>query len=413
MKYATEIIAIFVFLTAGAAQADSMRESVLRTRAMETGLVRTEAVLPPISEPKSNAGRLLFESTELSLNRQTSCQTCHLDRFSSADGIPNAIGTGGDGEGIVRAEGEGDIVPRNTLPLWGRGSIGFDRFFWDGKVDGTIEPVHSQFGDTPPSNDPLTVAVHLPIVEIREMISDAREADELRTETVSSAARVFEQIESRVREHDGLSTALNAAYEISSSDISIIHITDAIAQFVRDRFRLHDTKFHEFVFEQIPLEPEELAGGLLFYGKGRCSACHNGPFFSDLEFHAIPFGQAGFGKNGFGVDYGRYNVTLNAEDIYKFRTPPLFNVTLTAPYSHSGNTYDLADAIRAHTDPLSVVSLEDLSAVGRVEFYKRLRAWSSDGNFEVALDQAEIDALAAFLGTLEFEDAEAPISSPN
>jgi cytochrome c peroxidase len=125
-----------------------------------------------------------------------------------------------------------------------------------------------------------------------------------------------------------------------------------------------------------------------------------------LSFHAIPFGQLGYGKNGFGIDYGRYNVTLNPDDRYKFRTPPLYNVLQTAPYSHSGSAFDLNTAIRSHVDPLGVLNLSELSDIQRVEFYKRLRVWSEEPIYEVYLDNKEIDELVAFLGTLSFPDPE-------
>ena len=84
--------------------------------------------------------------------------------------------------------------------------------------------------------------------------------------------------------------------------------------------------------------------------------CHYGPYFSDLKFHVVPFPQLGFGKNGFGVDYGRFNVTFDPKDLYKFRTPPLFNVEKTAPYGHSGSVATIQEAIAAHFDPLRLVN---------------------------------------------------------
>ena len=50
------------------------------------------------------------------------------------------------------------------------------------------------------------------------------------------------------------------------------------------------------------------------------------------------------------VDYGRYNTTFNPEDLYKFRTPSLHNVSKTFPYGHC--LYSLTEAVQAHFDPL-------------------------------------------------------------
>lgn len=408
MRLGIELVGILL-LIAGAlvpdAVAETLRERVLKNRAKEAGLVPTAAVMPPFSPERSAAGRLLFESKKLSLSEEIACKSCHLDRFGSADGIPNAIGTRGKGEGKERVLHGGDTLPRNTLPLWGRGSIGFNVFFWDGRVEWDGQIMRSQFADAPPSSDPLVVAAHLPLVEIREMVPDNDEANHYRTETKDSARAIYRILEQRIRSDPELSGAIARAYGIDPSQITIRNVAECLADFFRNRFRLRDTRFHKFVFEGGELSEEELRGGLLFYGKARCSACHNGPFFSDLQFHAIPFGQAGFGRNGFGIDYGRFNVTLDPADLYKFRTPPLYNVTRTAPYSHSGITYSLATAVRAHVDPLAI-DVAAMTGPERVEFYKRLAAWAREPIYQVYLTDAEIDDLVAFLGTLEFNAAD-------
>jgi len=96
---------------------------------------------------------------------------------------------------------------------------------------------------------------------------------------------------------------------------------------------------------------------------------------SDLNFYVMPFQQLGFGKNGFGVDYGRFNATLDEEDTYKFRTPPLINVTKTAPYSHSGAYPTLNKIIEAHVDPLAEFDGKNQTAIQRREFIAKLTKW--------------------------------------
>jgi len=92
-----------------------------------------------------------------------------------------------------------------------------------------------------------------------------------------------------------------------------------------------------------------LAGMKLFYQskerRAACAECHSGKFQTDHSFHAIAMPQVGPGKgDGDTVtvmghdDYGREQVTGDSADRYTFRTPTLHNVTLTAPYGHSGLT---------------------------------------------------------------------------
>ena len=94
----------------------------------------------------------------------------------------------------------GKIVPRNTLPLWARGARGFDVFFWDGKVDFSGEQTTSQFGNLPPSGDALLTAVHLPPVEIREMLDDDEDVSRYKQESASLAQQLHERIVRRLQE---------------------------------------------------------------------------------------------------------------------------------------------------------------------------------------------------------------------
>ncbi|OWV60716.1 methylamine utilization protein MauG [Mameliella alba] len=383
--------------------AETMREAVLRKAALENGLRPVEESWPEFEPEKAEVGKLLFESELLSLTRNVSCRNCHLDEFGSADGLPLGHGAGGVGKGIERMKSPAGVLSRNALALWGRGGAGFDTFFWDGRVDASSGDVRSQFGNMAPSDDPLVVTVHLPPVEFREMIGESDATEWLRLGEVGAAARVHMEIARRIRETPEIAAPLAVASGLEVGELTYLQIAEAIAAFIRSEFRLRKTKFHRFVFEGETLTERELAGGLLFYGRGQCAVCHTGAYFSDLQFHAIPFAQFGFGFNGFGIDYGRYNFTLDPRDRYAFRTPPLYNVTKTAPYSHSGVEPNLAGAIRAHVDPLAEIDTSRLSALDRAEVYQKIARWSQEPSYAVELSDAEIAELVAFLAALEFD----------
>lgn len=406
MRFAIKIGLCFAFALASQASSGSeLRDQVLRDAALKAGLIEAEKTHVKVEPEFVAAGKLVFQSKRLSLNRETACASCHLDRFGSADGIPNAVGTQGKGQGVERLAAGGDIIPRNTLPFWGRGGVGFNVFFWDGKVNGTDGAVVSQFGPLPPSSDPLVAAAHLPPVEIGEMITDSQKNDELKTETISTAQSVYALLVGQLIGDPDIEQALTFATGKQPSQIVYLDVATALASFIRENFKVQPTKLHRFVFEGIPLTDQERRGGLVFYGKGGCSICHNGAYFTDFDFHAVPFPQAGFGKNGFGIDYGRFNETLDPDDRYKFRTPPLLNVTKTAPYSHSGSVADLGDAIRFHVDPLALYNATRFSDAQRVEYYSALKSWSREPLVGIALDNEEIDDLVAFLATLEYDSA--------
>ncbi|UUP17087.1 cytochrome-c peroxidase [Nitratireductor thuwali] len=239
------------------------------------------------------------------------------------------------------------------------------------------------------------------------MLLNSSGNETLQSETVGSANDIFRELAQHLRNDAEIGPAVAKAHKVQQSELRFLDMAEALAGFIRHNFRLKPTRFHDFVFGSGQLTPDELAGGLIFYGKGRCGICHNGPYFSDFDFHAIPFPQAGFGKNGFGVDYGRYNVTLDVDDLYKFRTPPLFNVTKTAPYSHSGSLYYLSEAIKVHVDPLGDPRAIPADARQRADFYEVLKKWSHAPMAGVELSDGDIKQLIAFLGALEFESDEA------
>ncbi|QFT75996.1 His-Xaa-Ser system-associated MauG-like protein [Erythrobacter sp. THAF29] len=381
---------------------DTMRMAALRQAAIQGGLRRAAALEIPTDPERVAVGRLIFESRAMSINGEISCRDCHLDKFGSADGLPNAIGVGGEGEGRERMESDGRILPRNALPFWGRGGKGFDTFFWDGKVQKKDDVVASQYGEHSPSDDPLVVAVHLPSVELREMVEDTIEIREtVVSEDVGAANTIQSELAKRFASDTDIGPLLGSAYDRDASKISFAEIADALAQFIRHEFRLRPTRLERFVFDRGPITEAELAGGVLFYGRGRCVSCHNGPYFSDLDFHAVAFPQAGFGKNGFGIDEGRYNVTLDPRDRFLFRTAPLHNVTQTAPYSHSGSITSLKDAIIAHFDPLRLVDTNSMDVRQRSDLYARLGPAALEP-LPTALRDEEVDQLVAFLAMLEF-----------
>ncbi|WP_218018882.1 cytochrome-c peroxidase [Novosphingobium rosa] len=71
-----------------------------------------------------------------------------------------------------------------------------------------------------------------------------------------------------------------------------------------------------------------------------CAACHAGPDFTDLRFHALEAPQP--------RDLGVFEITGKVEDKGAFRTPSLRNVMVTAPYFHDGASPTLAAAIARH-----------------------------------------------------------------
>lgn len=377
----------------------------MRAAAVNNGFAPVESTYPKIDSALVTPGKTIFESKFLSLNGNISCQDCHLDEFGSADGIPNAVAVGGEGKGAARVMTDGGILPRNTLPFWGRGGVGFDVFFWDGKIDSSEGNIKSQFGGQAPSEDAFVTAIHLPPAEIREMLREDEFVHSNKTEQVTSAEHIYAAVAEQLKKRESTATSqIAAALRKQPDELVFLDYATSLATFIRFNFRLRETKFHRFVFSGGTLDESEMRGAQIFYGKGKCSNCHSGPYLTDFQFHAVPIPQMGFGKNGFGVDYGRFNVTHDPSDLYKFRTPPLFNVEKTAPYGHSGSVATIREAIIFHFDPFRGFDPASMTALDRHEYFKRLATAADDRLSAGYLDDQEVDAVVSFLETLSFEN---------
>lgn len=377
-------------------------EKIVVNKVKSGGYVESWKLYKNPDERLSPIGRVLFDSESLSLNMKISCRTCHIDKFGSADGIPSAAALGGIGDSSKRLLSGAKQLPRNTLPLWGRGAVGFETFFWDGRVNFLEGKNGTQFGSAVPSNDAFIVAAHLPVIEIREMLDEDEFVRKHKLESVEKSKLVYKAIAQNVVKNEPeqarkLSKELNKKLE----QLDYVDVARAIVAFMRDEFRIKPTKLERFVAGKEKFSKQEISGALIFYGKGGCISCHSGGHFSNFSFQTIPFPQLGFGKNGFGVDYGRYNATFNPRDMYKFRVPPLYNVEKTAPYGHAGSVRTLDEAVVAHFDPLRLVNTVKMDGFERHEFFKRLSLSDSPGRVAYLSDE-EVKDVVSFLKTLSF-----------
>ena len=205
----------------------------------------------------------------------------------------------------------------------------------------------------------------------------------------------------------------------SSSDIEINHIVNAISSFIILEWTSIDSPFDDFLNGNLnALTSEQKKGLYLFYGKANCSSCHSGPLLTDQKFHSIGLPQFGPGRtrrfDPYTRDVGRMAETDNLKDNYKFRTPSLRNVTLTAPYGHNGAYPDLKGIIKHHLKPFEMYKnwspkmanltpakwLEETDFVVFSDKREQERLLKSINIKEVNLTENEIDSIISFLDSL-------------
>ncbi|GAB3006555.1 cytochrome c peroxidase [Niabella terrae] len=232
------------------------------------------------ADPLTRLGMFLFFDPRLSGSNQISCSSCHEPDLSWQDGRVVALGND-------HLQGN-----RNTLSLLN--VYIYPRLFWDGRANSfetqLVEPLsahHEMNVDVP------TLAAKL--------------------EGIRGYDTLFEKaFGNRERDFDRIAGALTAFQQVIKSRSTRY-----------DKFLAGD--YDEF-------NDDELAGLHLFRTKARCMNCHSGTYLTDTSFHNIGLT---YYKRKY-EDLGRYNVTKDAADVGKFRTPSLRELDRTRPWMHNG-----------------------------------------------------------------------------
>ena len=332
----------------------------------------------PVDPALARLGRLLFYDPILSGNKNISCGTCHNHDHASADGLSLPVGEGGSGIGPKRHVGNGPHrierrVPRHSPTLFNLGHRSVTTLFHDGRLSvDTNEPsgfdnplLDTRLHDLPDGLDGIVAAqAVLPLLAATEMTGRADEND------VAHAAqdtpfKGWTTISRRVAAIPLYAELFKEAYDdiVSPNDIRIVHVANALADFIEREWRANETPFDAWLRGEGTLSSNALKGAELFFGSGGCVSCHTGSLLGGATFAAIAMPQLGPGRTRLfsdgAFDRGRINVTNDRKDAYRFRVPPLRNVIASAPYGHSGAYSTLQGVVRHHLDPLTALEAYD------------------------------------------------------
>lgn len=374
LRYAVAVPAIALSLqhTAFASDDDDDHGSGLPSAVTDTDFYDNGSPSPA----KIELGRHLFFDKVLSGNQNISCATCHHSLTDTGDGLSLPIGEGGRGLGVTRDTGSGadavhERVPRNAPPVFNLGARSFSVIFHDGRVqtDSSFPSgVKTPAGHDLPNilDNPLAAQAMFPVTSATEMAGQAGEnsiADAAAAGNLAGAGGVWAQLADRLKGIPEYVAMFNAAYGINQSDITYAHAANAIAAFEATAWRADNSPFDRYLRgEKSAMSKSARKGMKLFYGKANCASCHSGKFQTDNSFRSIALPQIGPGKgqdfDGHG-DFGREAISGNPSDRYKFRTPTLRNVALTAPYGHSGAYDTLEDMVRHHLDTTAGITNYD------------------------------------------------------
>lgn len=290
----------------------------------------------PATPEKVELGKMLYFDSRLSASHAINCNFCH------------DLGRGGDDEQSTSIGHKWQHGSRNAPTVLN--AVFNTAQFWDGRA----KDLEEQAGG--------------PLVNPIEM--------------ASPKGHVAEQLQGI----PGYKEAFSKAFPETKQPVTLANAEKAIATFEATLIT-PNAPFDRFLKgDETALNDVEKQGLELFMNKG-CAGCHNGINIGGNNY--APFGVVE--KPGAELlppnDKGRFAVTNTPSDEYVFKVPTLRNIALTRPYFHSGQAWDLRQAV-------AVMGTSQLGA---------------------QLTEAEIDKITAFLQTLTGDQPriEYPILPPS
>jgi cytochrome c peroxidase len=333
--------------------------------------------LPPLPPDASNSvaddpravafGHRLFFDERLSANGAISCATCHQPIRHFTDGLPRAVALG--------------TAARNTPSIVGTAYSPW--LYWDGRRDS----------------------------HWAQALVPLEAAAEHGTTRAAVAAALSEDADYR-RRYESLFGPLPEWPD--DIDRVFANVGKALAAYER-QLTPGTSRFDEYAahlaadgdpLEQPYLDAREIRGLRLFIGEARCLECHNGPLFTNNEFHntgllsppgerpergrldglrealADPFNCAGAFSDDAGRSCPEHEfVRRGSELIGATRVPSLRNLENTSPFQSKGQFATLREVLdHYNAAPAAMIGHNEATALG-------LASW-------------ELDDLEAFLKSL-------------
>ena len=247
----------------------------------------------PLIEERVALGEAIFFDPLLSKDKTISCVGCHSPSNAFSDTS-------------VKSDGVGNVkTRRHSMPLFNLAWK--DSFLWDGRATSLREQVFH------------------PITSQEEMGNTVEE--------------VIRRLESSPQYRDLFNKAFNPG-KITKERIGLA-LENYLLTLISD-----DSRFDRSLAGKVELTDEEKRGFELFMTEyeprtgqfgADCFHCHGGALFTDNGFH----------NNGLtpSSDLGRHEFSNLDTDRFKFATPSLRNVGITAPYMHDGSIATLSEVV--------------------------------------------------------------------
>jgi len=287
-------------------------------------------------KPLGALGKLLFFDPRLSGSNQVSCSSCHDPQLGWADGRDIALGHD-------HLQG-----PRNTISITNVAAR--KALFWDGRASSLEEQAMG------------------PLLAHHEMAANPK------------------TLAPKIAAIKGYTPYFEAAF--GDKKVTVERMITALTAFQKT-IKGRRSRFDNFVDgDYKALSDQEIHGLHLFRTKARCMNCHNGPYFTDHDFHNI--GLTYYKREL--QDLGRYEITKDPQDIGRFQTPMLREVMHTFPWMHNGLFDDIKGVLSMYNSGMHMID-----PTAEEKALDPLFPVTDPLMKPLGLSNKEIDAIAAFL----------------
>lgn len=304
----------------------------------------------PITKKKVELGKNLYHETAFATEGEFpitigeySCASCHHAGAGFQSGLAQGLGEGGEGFGLLGesrtrnllcAPEKCDVQPLRTPTTL---NVAYQPLMlWNGQFGATSlnQGTESQWKEGTP-------------LETNFLGYEGVETQAIAGLKVHRMGFTEETIVA-----NGYKDLYDEVFADFEKDERYTNVTSGLAIAAYERTLMsYNAPFQKYVRgNPLAMTDDEKKGAILFFEKGGCANCHNGPALNNKDFHAL-------GMNEFDqamvthfnpedeAQFGRYQFTGNPSDKYKFKTPQLYNLKDVNFFGHGASFSTVKEVI--------------------------------------------------------------------
>ncbi len=298
----------------------------------------------PVTAEKVQLGKLLYHETGLALAPAQqigagtySCASCHFAEAGFQAGRHQGIGEGGAGIGI---KGEG----RHKADLYQEDELDVQPIRTPSSMNTAFQEVmlwNGQFGAT--GLNAGTEASWTPGTPIE---TNKLGYQGLETQAIAGLTVHRLLVDTAFLNRTGYLQLFDKAFPDWPVDTRYSRETAGLAIAAYERTLLANAApFQQWLRGvRTAMSEQEKLGAILFFGKAECVSCHTGPALNSMTFYALGMDdlltcpEPTFKTPATDVAHlGRGGFTNRPEDMYKFKTPQLYNLADSPFYGHGSS----------------------------------------------------------------------------